>query len=126
MKNSWFRKGLFVGIIVLFIIVNVSSKDISVAKDWIFDDNNEIKPLDNFEEIITRIEGLRYDFSEEDDGIFFHHNVEIWASIHGLQIEGIRHPFERFGEIEVEYIKAPFVIGIPGISIIALGDIYWE
>ena len=52
MQNTLLGKGLVVGIIVLFVSVGVfssaSSKDISFSDDKVVDDNNGIKPLDEY------------------------------------------------------------------------------
>jgi len=64
MQNKILRKGLIVGIIILFVCVSflssVSSKDVSVSNDKVIDDNNEIEPLDVYTEIVSYIHGGGY------------------------------------------------------------------
>ena len=83
-------------------------------------------------EIITKIEGWCDKAEEQGIGLIIHRNVEMWGSIHGLVIEGIRHPWDSFRE-DVDYIKAPFFIGIIDNSYprrvvwgITLGNIEWS
>jgi len=72
MKNTLLSKGLVVGIIVLFVVVSVlssvSSKDVSVSDDRMVEDNDDIITLDNYEEIISRIEGRGYTTFEYSGG----------------------------------------------------------
>jgi hypothetical protein len=61
MKNTLFKKGLVVGIIVLFVSVSVlssvSSKDVKVSNNRVVDYNKGIKPDDIYEEIFSYVSG---------------------------------------------------------------------
>ena len=72
MPNKLFKKGLVVGIIVLFIgisvLSSVSSKDVSVANDRIVNDNNEVEPLDFYKDIFAYVSGNGYSREEVHSG----------------------------------------------------------
>ena len=73
MKNILFKKGLVVGIILLFIGVSVlssvSSKDVSVTNDKVVDDNNEIKPLDGYIHLFSKVYGSGYSREPVNSGL---------------------------------------------------------
>ena len=115
MQNKLLKKGLVVGIIVLFIsmssLTSVSSKDIYISKDKILEDNLDIEPLDTNKEIYTRISGYCDNIGAKRIGIFVHFDVELRANIWGLTISGIRFPFNPFKE-DVNGVNVPCFIGI--------------
>jgi len=129
------RKGWVIGIIVLFISIgnlsSVSSKDISISDDKILEYNPEIEPLDEYEEIITFIEGWCDLIRVKRRGIFIHFDVELYADTWGLIIKGIRKPFNTFEE-DVLKVNIPCFIGIFSnmgqpyrVDGIAFGNIEW-
>ena len=75
MKNTLFKKGLVIGIIILFIGVSVlssvSSKDVSVYNDNIEENNVSNELFDNNEEMFTRIGACVYqgDLKLKGDGL---------------------------------------------------------
>ncbi|KYK23745.1 hypothetical protein AYK24_07035 [Thermoplasmatales archaeon SG8-52-4] len=113
MKNTLFKKGLVVWIIILFVGVCflscVSSKDISISYNKILEDNNEIKSSDDYREIYTNINGWCWSIEEKRRSIFIHHDVELWGYAN-LNIKGIRFPFNFFDEY-VDYVKVPCLLG---------------
>jgi hypothetical protein len=113
MKDRLFKKVLVIGIIILFVGVSVlssvSSKDVSVSKDRIFDDNNEIETSDDYSEIFTYINGYCDYIKAKRIGILVHFNVELWADPWGLTISGIKKPFNRFEEDVYEVIVPCFI-----------------
>jgi hypothetical protein len=134
MKNTLFKKGLIVGIIILFIGVSVlssvSSKDVSVYNDTIFDDNKEIETSDDYSEIFTHIDGWCWSIEEKRKSIFIHHGVELWG--YSLNIKGIRFPFNIFDE-DAYYVKVPSLFGRINydrqpyiVNGVAFGNIEWS
>ena len=113
MKNTLFKKGLVVWIIILFVGVCflscVSSKDISISYNKILEDNNEIKTSDDYREIYTYINGWCWSIEEKRRSIFIHHDVELWGYAN-LNIKGIRFPFNFFNEY-AGYVKVPCLLG---------------
>ncbi|KYK21294.1 hypothetical protein AYK24_09405 [Thermoplasmatales archaeon SG8-52-4] len=136
MKNSWFKKCLVVGIIVLFISVNVTSKDTSISNDVIVEDNGEIKPLDNQIEIISFITGLAY--YVDKIGCIINKPIEITAYKMSINILGFKHPSDYFYNVffdisGISYLKASRFFGRvnengmpPSVSGFAIGNIEWE
>ena len=141
MKNTLFKKGLIVGIIILFIGVSVlssvSSKDVSVTNDKVVDDNNEIEPLDEYTEIVSFIYGGGY--WSECDILFYFKGWGIWKftfTSGDFFIKAVtKNPFKPFLKVTAHKIEVPQFIGIfmgnpdyETASIVghAIGDIYWE
>jgi hypothetical protein len=145
MKNTLFKKGLVIGIIILFIGVSVlssvSSKDVSVFYDRIVDNNNEIEQLDTIQAIYTKInicvpEGYVVTVKESGIGILFRY-VEIWSEV-GFDISGyyLDLIIPKYFSKTVRHIIAPrcFVYirnaYFPGFGemtqAFAIGNIEWE
>lgn len=109
MKNCCYKKGLVLIIIVLFIGVSVfssvSSKNLSISDEEILeydseiDDNDVIKPVDEYTEIFThiRVQTDHYSelkYTEIGEGFFRH--VEIWIDSGSITGTGIRREFPWF------------------------------
>ena len=144
MKTSWYTTSFVVGIFILMtfmsVLSSVSSKDISISDDKIFEENYEIKPLDIYREIFTKIhigvpDGAAYTVKKSGGGIFFRH-VEIWCEesfdISGYYLDLI---IPRYFSVTVNRIVAPrcFVYfegnqypGLIGVHAFAIGDIEWS
>ena len=98
-------------------------------------DTNEIEPLDDYEEIITFIDGLCNTVTYK--GIYIKRDVTFQAGENtGLEISGFYRPWNYFKEINVVYIHTPIYIGVifsyppdgfpSRIWGIAIGDIEWS
>jgi len=144
MKNTIFKKGLVIGIIILFIGVgvlsSVSSKDISISDDKILKDNNVIEQMDNNEEIITYISGeVGLDYCTWE-GILLK-KVELWTMGDPycyLEITGYKKPLFPLGDSKFNanptHIIAERFFGFIGLSNdwfysvsgFAIGNIDWE
>ena len=95
-------------------------------------ENYEIKPSNDYQEIITFIDGTCYDVITK--GIYIKRDVTFQGG--WLDISGYYRPWNHFNEIDVVYIHAPIYIGIifshapkaDSYSIwgFALGDIEWH
>jgi len=131
MRNNWYKNGLVVGIIVLFIGVSVlssvSSKDISVSDEEMLEgeveleDNNEIEPLDNYREIISNLYACideggvitpKFSFYPLDFGEL---HITRSNSIGSFEIFGIRFPTPespkfRF-KVDAEEVYAKWAFG---------------
>jgi hypothetical protein len=138
------KKGLItcfiVSLMLVTIISNVSSKDISISDNKILENNPEIEPLDTLREIFTKIhigvpEGASYTVKKSGGGIFFRH-VEIWCEenfdISGYYLDSI---IPRYFSVTVHSINAPrcFVYfegnqypGLIGVHAFAIGNIEWS
>ena len=145
MPNKLFKKGLVVGIIVLLVGVSVlssvSSKDVSVSNDLILKDNSEIEPLDDCEEIITRIYAeVWFDYIKTSgDGLIY--SIELWeggAREVYIKINGFKKPIYPFSQSyfneKPTHVIAPRFTGLilPGGTVyyivigVAFGNIEWE
>jgi hypothetical protein len=97
-------------------------------------DNNEIEPLDDYEEIITFIDGTCNNVTTK--GIYIKRDVTFQAGENtGLEISGYYRPWNHFNEVNVVYIHAHLYIGVIysyygdmtyRIWGIAIGNIDWE
>ena len=140
MQNKILRKGLVVGIIVLFVSVgvlsSVSSKDVSVTNDKVDDDNNESELLDEYTEIVSFIDGEGY-WSECD--ILFNRNIfGIWRftfTSGDFFIKAItKNPAKPFLKVTAHKIEAPLFYGTfsgnPDQTAVihgfAIGNFNWE
>jgi len=114
MVERWYKKGLVVGIIVLFVslssLTSVSSKDISISDDKILEDNNEIEPLDMNIEIFTYISGRCDSASGRKTGESIYLDVKLWSGNFEIRILGIGFPFIVFIK-EVTEVHIPCFIG---------------
>ena len=150
MKNTLFKKGLVIGIIILLVGVSVlssaSSKDVSVYNDKIVDDNNKVELLeDNQKEIYTIFENVNVNHIEASDTFlnYFFGFVIGWIKIYcGVKftIKGYKRPIfprsESWFKLNVGYVYAPFFIGRCSldwdepfwyyVNGIAYGNIEWE
>ena len=119
MVKRMFKKGLIVGIIILFIstsgLTSVSSKDISISIDKISEDSNEIESRDINIEIFTYINGRCDSASARKTGESIYRDVELWSGNDELMIMGIGFPFLIF----IKYVSE---LSIPCF----IGDIYTE
>lgn len=98
------------------------------------EENYEIKPLDDYKEIITFIDGTCKDVTFK--GIYIKRDVTFQGGEDtGLEISGYYRPWNHFNEKNVIYIHAPIYIGVifshpSGMACsiwgIALGDIEWH
>ena len=96
--------------------------------------NYEIEPLDDYEEIITFIDGTCNGITKK--GIYIKRDVIFQAGgTTGFEISGYYRPWVHFNEINVIYIHAPLFIGVIynhfggttySVWGIALGDIEWH
>ena len=117
MQNKILRKGLVVGIIILFIGVsvlsNVSSKDVSISNDKVVDDTNEIEPIDNYDEIISFIRGGGYiDWDINNIG-FIQHDQHIFSA--DIFIKAItKNPLKLFYTAKAKDIHIDLYIGLFG------------
>ena len=146
MQNKILRKGLIVGIIILFVGVSVlssvSSKDVSVSNDKVDDDNNEVELLeDNQKEIYTIFKNQRVEYINVGDHVFPWFSigyVEIY-SYGGFTIKGYKSPLyplnKSWFELDVRQVNAPLFIGRYWIDWIeewtyvdgiAIGNIEWS
>ena len=143
MQNTLFKKGLAVGIIVLFAGVSVSSsvssKDVSISNNKIVDDNKEIRLLeDNQQEIYTIIDIQKIDYIDSLHPFSF---FPKWIDIKNNEvftIKGYKKPLfplsESWFELKVRQVYAPFFIGEAYIfepengwvDGIAIGNIEWS
>ena len=146
MKNTLFRKGLVVGIILLFVVVGflscVSSRDLSIynkkmLKDEIESiDNTKIRASDDFNEIITYIVS---DWAGGNwikrRGIFRGEVTIFWKpwceciDLYGLRFSNGK--IERYQELSVNHVHIPHYIGYINFKHyktrgIALGNIEWS
>jgi hypothetical protein len=122
---------LFVCVLLFTPIVIAKNTNKNVFNEII--KNPEIKSLDNYEEIITLIEGTADGAQINKRGLI--RDIEFYAGGGTwLEIDGWRKPFwESYHEINVIYIHAYRFIGItrriaPGIGMvhgIAIGNIDW-
>jgi len=136
MVERLYKKGLAVGIIVLFIsmsgLTSVSSKDITVTED-----DNEIEPLGTNFEILTHIRGYFYNITYTEESKRIYRNVTIYSdSDHTyLSICGIGFPLIFF-LVFVGCVKIPCLIITKPIEeafeeyyyfeSVAFGNIYWS
>jgi hypothetical protein len=140
MQSKLFKKGLVVGIIILFIgigvLSSVSSKDISISDDKILKDNNEIEPIDNYDEIISFIDGEGY-MDWEPESTFIWEDLDIWEG--DIFIKAItKNPQKLFYTAKPKEIHIDLFIGffgcVPagpdvlecGLTGFAIGNIEWE
>ena len=144
MQSKLFKKGLVVGIIILFVGVgvlsSVSSKDVSLYNDKIVDDNNKVELLeDNQQEIYTIINISHIDFVGSRYHIFDFWPK--WVDIRNtftFTIKGYKRPLfplsESWFELQVRRVYAPFFIGEAYqfepekgvVNGIAYGNIEWS
>jgi hypothetical protein len=141
MQNKILRKGLVIGIIILFvgvgILSSVSSKDISFSDDKIIEDNDEIEPIDNYDEIISFINGGGY--IDWDDGCsgFIQHDFYVFSA--DIFIKAFtKNPLKPFYTATANEIHMDLYIGgigcgpaSPGelkcyLIGVAIGDIEWS
>jgi hypothetical protein len=97
-------------------------------------ENYEIDTLDDYEEIITFIEGTCNNVTFK--GIYIKRDVTLHGGENtGLEISGYYRPWNYFNEIDVIYIHVPIYIGIifsypSGMTCsilgFAFGDIEWH
>ena len=123
MQNKVLRKGLVIGIIILFVSISVfssvSSKDVSISNNKIVDDNKEIRLLeDNQQEIYTIFDNVNVEDFEALIVFPFSRIIIGWiemSSYAGFTIKGYKRPIfpcsESWFELKVEYVYAPFFIG---------------
>ena len=155
MKKESLIKTLAIGIIFLFICININpslavnnvkkpvtpiSNDISISDDKILEDNNVIEQMDNNKEIITKISGyVGLDYCTWE-GILLK-KVEIWTMGDPycyLEITGYKKPLfplddSKFNENPTHIIAERF-FGFIGysddwhysVSGFAIGNIDWE
>ena len=94
------RNILAIGIIVLFIGFSVvsSAVDINTDVDDEARENFETEPLDDYEEIITFIDGTCNDVTKK--GIYIKRDVTFQAGVTTwLEISGYYRPWNHFNEI---------------------------
>ena len=126
---------LIISICIVILLIPISSAvDINTDVDDEARENFEIEPLDDYEEIITFIDGTCNDVSSK--GIWIKRDVIFQAGgTTGFEISGYYRPWNHFNEINVIYIHIPLYLGVifshPGgttysIWGIALGDIEWH
>ena len=143
MKRNLFGKGLVVGIIVLFVgigvLSNVSSKEISVSKDIIKEDNAETPLWDEYDEKFAVIRGTGHftDYEEWYGGYFGPVGIVINLSFSGgtfhilaftknpskpiYKVEANKLTIKKFiGSFQIPSYYFGFLVGY------AFGDIYWE
>jgi len=143
MLNKCLKKGLIVGIIVLFVSISVlssvSSKDLLISNDKVVDDNTEIELLeDNQQEIYTIIDIEKIDYIDSLHPFSF---FPKWIEIKNNEIfiiKGYKRPLfplsESWFELKVRWVYAPFFIGEAHIfepekgwvDGIAIGNIKWS
>ena len=124
MRNTLLKKGLVLGIIVLFFGVSVlssaSSKDVSVYNDKIVDDNNKVELLeDNQNEIYTIFDNVNVQNVDTSGSILNYLGFVVgWIELSSyveFTIKGYKRPIfplsESWFELKVEYVYAPFFIG---------------
>jgi hypothetical protein len=143
MQNKILRKGLVVGLIILFISIcvlsSVSSKDVSVSKDIIKEDNTETPLWDDYDEKFAVIRGAGHftDYEEWYGGYFGPVGIVINLSFSGGTFHILaftKNPSKPIYNVEANKLIIKRFVGIfviPGYyygSILgyALGDIYWE
>jgi hypothetical protein len=109
MQNKSFRKGVIVGIIILFVGVSVlssvSSKDVSVSNDMVVDDNERDNWKTNFYCIII-VNGDELSFCEPNPGLFFVRTVKYYGEIDYCKISGKNGTdvyYNRYLDLCVQY-----------------------
>ena len=125
---------LIIGICIVLLIPISSAIDINTDVDDESEENYEIKPLDDYKEIITFIDGTCKDVTSK--GIYIKRDVTFQGGEDtGLKISGYYRPWNHFNEKNVIYIHAPIFIGAlffhpSGLAYsiwgFALGDIEWH
>ena len=144
MQNKILRKGLVVGIIILFIGVgvlsSVSSKDVSVSKDIIKKDNNETPLWDDYDERFAIIVGSG-DFTYYERRQMWGHIIPIGIVINISFYHGTfnilaftKNPSKPIYKVEANKLIIKRFIGYfhiidyyyGAIMGYAFGDIYWE
>jgi hypothetical protein len=140
------KKGLVVGVIALLVGVSVlssvSSKDISVSDEEMLEydieleDNNEIEPLDNYDEIVSYISGRAF-FDNYPPTFCWDEHIICYDWVgEDIHIRAItRTPGHRFYTANASYLDAEHFYGLLtpwpnywlySITGIALGNIEWS
>jgi hypothetical protein len=137
MKNSWFKIFLIFVIIMFINFCNVSSNSFKEECSPIYnlkEDNENVKPMENYEEIITFIYGACDEVIINKDGIIKDVEFYCWGTCGvELGIRGWVKPFKHIHEIGMFDIYSSKFIGriiptdaasfiIRGYSI---GDMEW-
>ena len=126
---------LIICICIVILLIPISSAvDINTDVDDESRENFEIETLDDYEEIITFIDGTCNDVTSK--GIYIKRDVTFQAGESTwFEISGYYRPWVHFNEINVIYIHAPLFIGVifyRGVGLaysvwgVALGDIEWH
>ncbi len=125
---------LIIGTCIMLLIPISSAVDINTDVDDDARENPETEPLDDYEEIITFIDGTCKDVTFK--GIYIKRDVTFQGGEDtGLKISGYYRPWNHFNEKNVIYIHAPIYIGVifshpsgmaDSIRGIALGDFEWH
>ncbi len=125
-------------IVISFIgLSNVSyAADVNKIVDDESKKNPEVKPFDNYTEIITYIEAYVYGFKIKGFGVLYH--VEMWGVDCTIDMNGCRVPLFPLGEsnfcVSSNHVLAPHFMGIwwqvsvdtYSIKGVAIGNIEWE
>ena len=133
------KKIIILGVIALFVGVSVfnsvSSKDLSIFDDKILEDNNKNEPVDDYEEIITIIDGVCKSVTRE--GFYYNEPISMHAD-YFIVIKGLKKPFSGdfgiFFEEYPSYVKASrfygwaYVFAPREIDVwgFAIGNIDWS
>ena len=143
MQKKILRKGLVVGIIILFVGVgvlsSVSSKDVSVSKDIIKEDNTETPLWDDYDErfAVIRGTGSFTDYERWYGGFIGPWGIVINLSFYSGTFNILaftKNPSKPIYKVEANKLTIKRFVGIFIIgdyfygSIVgyAFGDIYWE
>ena len=132
MKNTLFKKGLVVGIIILFVGVSVlssvSSKDVKVSNERIENNNNAIKPLDEYIHIFSLVFGTGYSREPVISGMnLFVHFLYGTFTVRSFCLKPFGWHYYAWGSLRMGiFIGSSSNTGNDYYSIrgIALGDVY--
>ena len=140
MRNTLFKKGLVVGIIILLVGVSVlssvSSRYLSVSNKKTINDINEIETSDDYTEIFTFIDAYVYGLNLKGIGPIYY--IELWGVDNTIDIQGYKSPLfpiiNSHFVVSTDHVIAPQFIGIYyhvtvdtySVKGIAFGNIEWS